>query len=252
MGLFHHKQQQTSDSSNSDDDAATQDQFFDEYFREELRNHGRWYFEKVITENGDLFKQDLESTITQVKTELDEHVTTQVDATVKQIDEYLKAHVMRRLDEQFVQYNEALKAAQDSALASVTASTKQLQEQHKELAEALQKSVAEQSSLLHGAFDESKSEIAAMKDAQSHALETLKQSAAEVQAQYQELSTTLTQQVASQREMILNAFESQMAEVVEHYVLSALGDQFDLKAQLPSIIKQMEENKQAMVDDLKL
>jgi exonuclease VII large subunit len=250
VGLFHHKQQPKIDDHT--EGAASQDQFFDEYFREELRNRGRWYFEKVITENGDLFKQDLEATIANVKTELDEHVTTQVDETVKQIDEYLKAHVTRKLDEQFVQYNDALKAAQDAALLSVTESTKQLQLQHEQLKQALERSVQEQSSILHGAFEENKAEITAMKDAQSHALESLKHSAAEVEQQYKQLSTTLQQTIDAQKQMVLQAFESNMAEVVEHYVLGALGEQFDLKAQLPSIIKQMEANKAAMVEDLKL
>ena len=43
-----------------------------------------------------------------------------------------------------------------------------------------------------------------------------------------------------------------MAQVVEHYLLGALGDQYDVKAQLPSIIKQLEDNKQVIVDDMKL
>ena len=43
-----------------------------------------------------------------------------------------------------------------------------------------------------------------------------------------------------------------MAAIVERYLLGALGDQYDLKAQLPAIIKQMEENKQAIADDMKL
>ena len=249
MGLFHHKQQPKKDTGAGDEN---QDQFFDEYFREELRNRGRWYFEKVITENGDLFKQDLDATISEVKAELDEHVTKQVDETIGQIDQYLKAHVTRKLDEQFANYNDALKAAQDAALASVTESTKKLQEQHKALADSLEHSVTEQSSLLHGTFEQNKADIATMKDAQIHALEALKQSAAEVDAQYRQLSTTVQQQVLAQQQMLVSAFESNMAAVVEHYVLGALGDQFDLKAQLPSIIKQMEANKAAMVEDLKL
>lgn len=250
MGLFNHKQQPKNDDAT--DDTASQDQFFDEYFREELRNRGRWYFEKVITENGELFKQDLEATIDSVKTELDEEVTSKVEETIGQIDQYLKAHVTRKLDEQFANYNDALKAAQDAALVSVTESTKQLQEQHKQLAEALQKSVVEQSSLLHSAFDENKAEIAAMKDSQAHALDSLKHSAAEVEAQYKQLSTTLEEQVAKQQDMLMGVFESNMSAIVERYVLGAIGEQFDMKAQLPGIIKQMEANKQAMMDDLKL
>jgi hypothetical protein len=43
-----------------------------------------------------------------------------------------------------------------------------------------------------------------------------------------------------------------MAVVVEHYLLGALGEQYDMKAQLPMIIKQMDANKKAMMDDMKL
>lgn len=52
--------------------------------------------------------------------------------------------------------------------------------------------------------------------------------------------------------MLVDAFEQNMAQIIEHYLLGALGDQYDLKAQLPSIIKQMQDNKQAIVDDMKL
>ncbi len=249
MGLFHHKQSKDDPVAN---DGTNQDQFFDEYFREELRNRGRWYFEKVITENGDLFKQDLDATIANVKQELDEHVTKQVDETIGQIDQYLKAHVTRKLDEQFANYNDALKTAQEAALASVTENTAKLQQQHKALADALEHSVIEQNALLHGAFDDSKAEIAAMKDAQTNAIEALKRSTAEMDEQYKQLSATLQERVTAQQTMMLNAFESNMAAVVEHYVLGALGEQFDLKAQLPSIIKQLQANKDAMVSDLKL
>lgn len=251
MGLFNHKQQPKGDSLAAEDDAS-QEPFFDEYYREELRNHGRWYFEKLITENGGLFKQDLETTISQVKSELDEHVTTRVDETVGEIDQYLKAHVTRKLDEQFARYSDAVRVAQATALADVTESTRKLQEQHQQMTEALRKSVEEQTSILHGAFDENKADIIAMKDAQTTALHALQQSAAEVETQYKTLSTTLQETVASQKEMLINAFTEHMSEVVEHYVLESLGEQFDLKSQLPSIMKQMEANKQAMVDDLAL
>jgi hypothetical protein len=43
-----------------------------------------------------------------------------------------------------------------------------------------------------------------------------------------------------------------MGEIVEHYVLLALGDQFDLKDQLPYILKQMEANKKEIIEDMRL
>ena len=73
-----------------------------------------------------------------------------------------------------------------------------------------------------------------------------------MQEQQQQLSAMLQQGIAKQQEMMITTFEDNMAQIVEHYLLGALGDQYDMKAQLPSIIKQMEENKQAIADDMKL
>lgn len=251
MGLFQHKQQGAKKSSNEDIIAA-EEHFFDEYFREELRNHGRWYFEKVINENGELFKRDLEETIKQVNIELKEHVTEQLDAAIAQVNTELKDHTTKQLEAQFTEYSKSLKEAQDDALKTVVESSKKLQQQHDQLRVALEKNVTDQQDILHAAFDENKAQIVAMKDAQDAALKWLNQSAQALHDQYQQISTTLQKGVTEQQDMLVGAFENHMTEIVEHYLLGALGDQYDLKAQLPSIIKQMEANKQAIVDDMKL
>jgi len=251
MGLFQHKQNDAKKSSNGDVIAA-EEHFFDEYFREELRNHGRWYFEKVINENGELFKRDLQETIKQVNIDLKEHVTQQLDEAIAQVNTELKDHTTKQLEAQFVEYSKSLKEAQDDALKTVVESSKRLQEQHDELRKALEKNVEDQQHILHATFDENKSQIVAMKDAQDAALKWLNQSAQALHDQYQQISTTLQKGVTEQQEMLVDAFQDNMARIVEHYLLGALGDQYDLKAQLPSIIKQMEENKQAIADDMKL
>lgn len=233
-------------------DQNSQDQFLDEYFREELRNRGRWYFEKIINENGSLFKKDLDATVDQIDAELKEHVTKQLDAAIAQINAELKIHVTQQIDTQFAEYSQTMKVAQDTALKAMTDSAAALQAQHKQLSETLQKHVADQNAILHSAYQESRAQVATMKDSQRVALEWLKSSVQAMQEQYQQLGTTLQNNVAAQQSMLIGAFESNMALVVEHYLLGALGDQYDLKAQLPSIIKQMEANKQAMVDDMKL
>ncbi len=251
MGLFQHKQDGAKKSSNKDIIAA-EEHFFDEYFREELRNHGRWYFEKVINENGELFKRDLEETIKQVNVELKEHVTEQLDAAIAQVNTELKEHTTKQLEAQFVEYGKSLKEAQDDALKSVVESSKKLQEQHEQLRTALEKNVTDQQDILHNAFDENKAQIVAMKDAQESALKWLNQSAQAMHDQYQQINASLQKGVAEQQDMLVGAFEDHMGEIIEHYLLGALGDQYDLKAQLPSIIKQMEANKQAISDDMKL
>lgn len=251
MGLFQHKQDD-SKKSPSDKLLPEEQHFFDDYFREELRNHGRWYFEKVINENGELFKRDLQETIAQVNVELKDHITKQLDGAIAQVNQELKEHTTKQLEDQFNEYSKSLEEAQEQALHSMTESAETLKRQHDELRTALEKNVHDQQDLLHNAFEENKTQISSMKEAQDAALKWLNQSAQALNDQYQNISTTLQKNVAAQEEMLVSGFQNNMAAIVEHYLLGALGDQYDLKAQLPAIIKQMEENKDAIADDMKL
>ena len=250
MGIFQHKQDPK--KSPSDGLLPEEEYFFDDYFREELRNHGRWYFEKVINENGELFKRDLEQTIAAVNADLKEHVTKQLDTAIAQVNKELKEHTTKQLEDQFNEYSKSLKEAQAQALGSMTESTETLKRQHDELRTALQQNVKDQQALLHNAFEDNKAQIASMKEAQDAALKWLNQSAQALNDQYQNISTTLQKGVVEQEDMLVGAFQGNMAAIIEHYLLGALGDQYDLKAQLPAIIKQMEENKKAIVDDMTL
>lgn len=248
MGLFQHKTPKKSD----DDASRDEEHFFDEYFREELRNRGRWYFEKIITENGSLFKKDLDATVDQIDLELKEHVTKQLDSAIAQLNAELREHVTKQIDQQFAEHSKTMQAAQDTALKAMTDSASALQAQHKQLSDNLEKHITDQNAILHNAYEESKAQVTTMKDSQRVALEWLKSSVQAMQDQYQQLGTVLQKNVADQQAMLMGAFEANMAAIIEHYLLGALGDQYDLKAQLPSIIKQMEANKQAIVDDMKL
>lgn len=251
MGLFRNKKRNSKDSS-KEDIIAAEEHFFDQYFREELRNHGRWYFEKVINENGELFKRDLEDTIKQINVELKEHIAQQLDAALVQMNAELKEHTTNQLKEQFVEFSKSLESAQDDALETIVDSTRQLKEQHDALRTALERNIGDQKAILHDSFEENKTEIIAMKDAQATALKWLTQSAEALHAQYQQMSTMLQKGVSEQQDLLIAAFENNMTQIVEHYLLEALADQFDIKDQLPSIIQQMESNKQAIVDDMKL
>lgn len=250
MGLFHKQSDKRDDALEEASDK--QKRFFDDYFREELRNHGRWYFEKVIKENGDLFKQDLEAVIAQVNTDLKEHVAHQLDGAITQISATLKDHVSRQLDAEFAEYSKTMQDAQDAALKNMTDGSNELKQQYHELSSILKDNIAEQNAMMHTAFEEHKSQLQSMDDAQAQALQTLGQSVQMLQQQYLQMGQMMDKQVAEQQDRLISVFADNMAHVVESYILGALGDQFDLKAQLPAIIKQLEENKQTMVDDIKL
>lgn len=295
MGLFQRKQS----DDNTPDDVLN---FFDEHYREELRNSGREYFEKVMSENAALFKKDLDDTIGQVGTDLKAYMTTQLDATVAHVNEEITKQLDNRMAEydrvtkdahdlavqslnrsaqalhqQYEQFNEALRKsiasqeammitvyeenktqiaatqeAQDQALQSLEDSVHASDERRNQLNDRLQKAIGDQEEMLTATFDESKARIAATKDAQETALQSLNQSAQALQEQYDQLSATLQKNISRQETILVDAFQDNMAQVIEHYLLDALGDQYDMKAQLPLIIKQMETNKQAIVDDIKL
>lgn len=247
MGLLGRKK-----DSSIDEKLVAEQLFFDETFREELRNHGRWYFEKVINENGALFKQQLDATAAEINTEVQQQIAKQLSTAIAQISHELKDHVTKQLYEQFAEDSQTMQEAHNSALQSITGSVQALQQQHQQLVESLQKSVAEHEATLSKAFDENKAQITKMKDTQKLALDWLASSIKALQDQHQQLTATLQKNVAAQETMLVDAFEQNMARVIENYLLGALGDQYDLKAQLPAIVKQMEANKQAMVDDIKL
>ncbi|HSX15493.1 MAG TPA: hypothetical protein VLF40_01760 [Candidatus Saccharimonadales bacterium] len=92
----------------------------------------------------------------------------------------------------------------------------------------------------------------AMKQAQELAIGTLQKTAADIEAQRAAMAQALQKDTAEREAQLLQAYEANMARIVEHYVLQSLGDQFDLKAQLPYIIKQMEANKQNIIEDMRL
>ena len=247
MGLFHKQKKELTD----EEAAALEGHFLDENFREELRNHGRLYFEKVINENAQLFKEDLDATIVQVNNELKDHVIGRLDASISRINIELKEYITKQLDDKFVEYGQVLKESQDSALKLLTDSAQAVEQEHQQLSTNIQKSVANQRVMVTNLFDQNMSEMKAVKDSQDAAIKTLNESVEAVQKQYEEISSSLKQGFEKQQEMLIGAFQENMAQVIEHYLLGALGDQYDMKAQLPSIIKQLEEKKLEIVDDMK-
>lgn len=245
MGLFHK-------DKNQDEEEKRVEHFFDHYFQEELRNHGRWYFEKVISENGTIFKQELEATIERLNTELKERVDAQLDASVEKINAHIEEHIKTQLDAQFAEYTKVVKEAQDTALESLNKSAQEVLDQNTQLSSTLKDSIAKQEEALKKSSDENLARLNEMKSSQEAALEQLTNGAKAVEDEYQNLSETLKKRVEEQQTMHINAFKDNMAQVVEHYLLEALGEQYDMKAQLPSIISQLEANKQAIVDDMQL
>ncbi len=92
----------------------------------------------------------------------------------------------------------------------------------------------------------------AMHEAQELALTSLQKTATDVEAQRLALGDAMQKSISAREDAQIRAYQENMAKIIEHYVLLALGDQLDLKAQLPFIVKQMEADKERIAEDMRL
>ena len=95
---------------------------FSEEFREELRNRGRLYFEKIINENAMFMQQDL-------------HLTA------SQLNEYMRETLKKALNEEFKTYTKSIEDAKQVAIDSITKTQAAMEEQRKALQAELQQQV---------------------------------------------------------------------------------------------------------------
>ncbi len=71
-----------------------------------------------------------------------------------------------------------------------------------------------------------------------------------IDQQRQAMGEQLASEVAAEKERLIKRFETNMAEIINHYVLEAVGDQIDLNNQLEFILAQLEENKENIIKDM--
>jgi hypothetical protein len=88
-------------------------------------------------------------------------------------------------------------------------------------------------------------------DAKQLAIDSIQKTQDTIEQQRELLSAQLTEQLTSEKSRTLARFEGRMADVVNHYVLEAVGDQIDLSEQLDFILSQLEDNKEAIMRDIK-
>jgi len=88
-------------------------------------------------------------------------------------------------------------------------------------------------------------------DAKQLAIDSIQKTQDTIEQQRDLLSAQLTEQLNSEKSRTLARFESRMADVVNHYVLEAVGDQIDMSEQLDFILSQLEDNKEAIMRDIK-
>lgn len=87
-------------------------------------------------------------------------------------------------------------------------------------------------------------------DAKQLAIDAIEKTNAAVDEQRKQLGEELQKEVREQKIHLIKHFEENMADVINHYVLSAIGNQIDLTDQLEYILAELETNKEAIVEDI--
>jgi F0F1-type ATP synthase membrane subunit b/b' len=87
-------------------------------------------------------------------------------------------------------------------------------------------------------------------DAKQLALDSINKTQEAIEEQRQMMGSQLLQEIETEKQRIVKRFEDNMADIVNHYVLLAIGDQIDLNDQLEFILSDLEANKEAMIKDL--
>lgn len=99
--------------------------------------------------------------------------------------------------------------------------------------------------------DEFKKYEQSIADAKQIALDSIEKTVATIDQQRRFLEQQMQAQSDAQKERIVARFEAEMAGIINHYVLRAIGNQVDLSDQLEFILGEMESNKAAIVEDVK-
>lgn len=87
-------------------------------------------------------------------------------------------------------------------------------------------------------------------DAKQLAIDSIEKTNAAVEEQRKALSEQVQAEISAEKNRLLTLFQANMAEVINHYVVAAVGNQIDLTDQLEYILSDLETNKQAIIEDI--
>jgi len=87
-------------------------------------------------------------------------------------------------------------------------------------------------------------------DAKTMAMEAIKKTNDAIEEQRGLVAQEVQKQIAAEKKQMIDKFEKNMADIINHYVVDAIGSQIDLNSQLEFILSELEKNKKAIVEDI--
>ncbi|MBL8121145.1 hypothetical protein JNM87_00135 [Candidatus Saccharibacteria bacterium] len=87
-------------------------------------------------------------------------------------------------------------------------------------------------------------------DAKQLAVDSIQKTNSAIDEQRQLLGQEVQKQILAEKQQLVERFEQNMTDIVNHYVLAAIGDQIDLNDQLEYILADLEANREAIIQDI--
>jgi hypothetical protein len=88
-------------------------------------------------------------------------------------------------------------------------------------------------------------------DAKQLAIEALQKTNDVIDEQRAHLSEQLDVELMKEKERMIAQFQQNMGDVVNHYIVAAIGNQIDLTDQLEYILNDLDANKEAILEDIR-
>lgn len=87
-------------------------------------------------------------------------------------------------------------------------------------------------------------------DAKQLAIESIQKTNAAIDEQRAQMGAAVQKEIVAEKQQLVQRFEENMADIVNHYVIAAVGNQIDLNDQLEYILADLDANKQAIIEDI--
>lgn len=145
-----------------------------------------------------------------------------------------------------------IQSEQDKAIEQLKLDLEAARRQTEQISETMRSSAQEQAQKVDQLYRENIDKTSEMKRAQEAALDSLRQSVDSLKSQHDQFQQLIDDSIAKHKDMATSLVNENMARIIEHYLIGALGERSDVAKDLPDILERLEQNKQAMMDDMKL
>jgi len=87
-------------------------------------------------------------------------------------------------------------------------------------------------------------------DAKQLAIDSIQKTNKAIEEQRVMLSQQVQQEIETEKAQLVQRFKENTAEIINHYIMMAIGNQIDLNDQLEYIMNELETNKQSILEDI--